>query len=76
MSHRLASGAKNHLAVLEGGLAQWFVSQLAQINGAIAELAQTTAIPTTFSIGAQAYFDLGFWSELNTKKTKAETTDE
>ncbi|MEQ9234180.1 type I-C CRISPR-associated protein Cas8c/Csd1 [Coleofasciculus sp. E2-BRE-01] len=76
MSHRLASGAKNHLAVLEGGLAQWFVSQLAQINSAIAELAQTTAIPTTFSIGAQAYFDLGFWSELNTNKSKAETTDE
>ncbi|MFP4577129.1 MAG: type I-C CRISPR-associated protein Cas8c/Csd1, partial [Coleofasciculus sp.] len=28
------------------------------LNGAIAQLAQTTAIPTTFSIGAQAYFDL------------------
>jgi len=67
MSHRLASGAKNHLAVLSGGLQHWYSQKLAQINEMIVEIAKNTDIPTVFSINAQAHFDLGCWSELNSK---------
>lgn len=75
MSHRLASGAKNHLAILSGGLQYWYSQRLAEINAQIAKLtSDTSPIPQFFSTQAQAHFDLGFWSELNSKKEEAPET--
>ena len=75
MSHRLASGAKNHLALLDGGLQSWFVQRLAEINAKIADLTEKTDIPQVFDTNAQAHFDLGFWSELHRKTKEADKSD-
>jgi CRISPR-associated protein Cas8c/Csd1 subtype I-C len=76
MSHRLASGVKNHLAELDSGLQVWYINRLANINAEIATLTEKTTIPTVFSTNAQAHFDLGFWSELNKKSTKKDSDQE
>jgi hypothetical protein len=75
MSHRLASGAKNHLALLEGGLQPWFVQRLAEINAKIVDLTEKTDIPQVFDTNAQAHFDLGFWSELHRKTKEADKAE-
>lgn len=74
---RLASNANNHLQVISrksgGGLAHYFESQLAELNAEIAEL---IPLPSVFSIEQQAYFSMGYWSELHRKVTKDEQPED
>jgi CRISPR-associated protein Cas8c/Csd1 subtype I-C len=63
ISHDLASNAVHHLNNLgkdKAGLRYYFEQSIAEVYERIRTLGD---IPQSFSIDAQAYFDMGFWCE-------------
>jgi CRISPR-associated protein Csd1 len=77
VSHDLASNAVHHLNNLgkdKAGLRYYFEQSIAQVYERILNLGD---IPQTFSIDAQAYFDMGFWCEtrIKTKNQSGEIDD-
>lgn len=64
---RLSANSKNHLNKLEGGLAQWFEKEIAQVMGAIKDY-----IPSTLTLEEQSLFALGYYQQLAARGKKSE----
>lgn len=56
---RLASNAKNHLGKLDGGLANWYEKQIAEVMSRIKD-----NIPRTLTLEEQSLFALGYYQQL------------
>jgi CRISPR-associated protein Csd1 len=56
---RLAANAKNHLGKLEGGLAHWYETQIADVMSRIGD-----AAPRTLNLEEQSLFALGYYQQL------------
>jgi CRISPR-associated protein Csd1 len=67
---RLFNNAKNHLNKLEGGLAYWYESQIAEIMSRIQDY-----IPKTLTLDQQSLFALGYYQQIASRKDKVNNND-
>jgi len=67
---RLFNNAKNHLNKLEGGLAFWYESQIAEIMSRIQDY-----IPKTLNLDQQSLFALGYYQQIASRKDKVNNND-
>ena len=67
---RLVSNARNHLGKLEGGLAYWYESQIADVMGRLGDGA-----PRILDLNGQGLFALGYYQQLATLREGKKTNE-
>ncbi len=70
MIGRLVSNARNHLGKLEGGLAYWYESQIAEVMSRLGDGA-----PRILDLNGQGLFALGYYQQLAALRAGNKTQD-
>jgi len=67
---RLTSNARNHLGKLDGGLAHWYESQIADVMGRLGD-----GPPRLLDLEGQGLFALGYYQQLGALREGKRTND-